>query len=169
MSDDGSTPQTAWEIVKWPLMLVVVVIIIAVLYYAAPNARQPKFRWISVGAIVAILVLAAATFLFGLYVATFANYAKTYGPLAGVIVFLLWLWIANLALLFGAELDAEIERGRQLQAGMDSEETIQLPPRDTRLSEKSLNKENALIAESAKIRENAAGAPSGRSREDDSA
>ncbi|MEN2736389.1 YihY/virulence factor BrkB family protein [Microbacterium sp. X-17] len=163
----GSTPQTVWEIVKWPLMLVVVVVILAVLYYAAPNAKQPKFRWISVGAIVAILVLAVATFLFGLYVATFANYSKTYGPLAGVIVFLLWVWIANLALLFGAELDAEIERGRQLQAGMDSEETIQLPPRDTRLSEKSLKKEEALVAESATIRENADASGAGRPAGDD--
>ncbi|WP_426623403.1 YihY/virulence factor BrkB family protein [Leifsonia sp. McL0607] len=149
----GSTPQTVWEVVKWPLMLVIVIVIIAILFYAAPNARQPKFRWLSVGAIVAIVVLAIATFLFGLYVATFANYAKTYGPLAGVIVFLLWVWIANLALLFGAELDAEVERGRELQAGMEAEETIQLPPRDTRSSEKALKKEEALQREGAQLRE----------------
>lgn len=163
----GSTPQTVWEIVKWPVMLVVVIVIIAVLYYFAPNARQPKFRWISMGAIVAILVLAAATVLFGLYVATFANYSRVYGPLAGVIVFLLWVWIANIALLFGAELDAEIERGRELQAGMAAEETIQLPPRDTRQSEKSLKKEEALTAESVKLRESSAGEPPERPRGDD--
>ncbi|GAA4141201.1 YihY/virulence factor BrkB family protein [Leifsonia shinshuensis] len=163
----GSTPQTVWEIVKWPVMLVVVIVIIAVLYYFAPNTRQPKFRWISMGAIVAILILAIATLLFGLYVATFANYSRVYGPLAGVIVFLLWVWIANIALLFGAELDAETERGRQLQAGMAAEETIQLPPRDTRLSEKSLRKEQALIAESVTLREGAGDGSPGRSRGDD--
>lgn len=148
----GTVPQTVWEIVKWPVMLIVVVLIIAVLYYAAPNAKQPKFRWISMGAIVAILVLAVATFLFGLYVATFSNYSKTYGPLAGVIVFLLWVWIANLALLFGAELDAETERGRELQAGIAAEEDIQLPPRDTRVSEKSVEKEQKLVEEAAALR-----------------
>jgi membrane protein len=151
----GSAPRIAWEIAKWPLLLIVVVLIIAILYYAAPNARQPKFRWISMGAIIAIVVLAVATFLFAFYVATFANYEKTYGPLAGVIVFLLWVWIANLALLFGAEFDAETERGRELQAGMEAEETIQLPPRDTRLSEKSADKEEALIDEARRVREDA--------------
>ncbi|WP_431219617.1 YihY/virulence factor BrkB family protein [Leifsonia xyli] len=151
----GTAPQIAWEIAKWPLLLLVVVIIIAVLYYATPNSKQPKFRWISMGAIIAIVVLAIATFLFAFYVATFANYEKTYGPLAGVIVFLLWVWIANLALLFGAEFDAETERGRELQAGMEAEETIQLPPRDTRLSEKSEKKEQKLIDEARELREDA--------------
>jgi len=151
----GTAPQIAWEIAKWPLLLIVVVIIIAVLYYAAPNAKQPKFKWISLGAVIAIVVLAVATLLFAFYVATFANYEKTYGPLAGVIVFLLWVWIANLALLFGAEFDAEVERGRELQAGMEAEETIQLPPRDTRLSEKAEKKEQALVDESRDLREDA--------------
>jgi len=151
----GSAFQVAWEIAKWPVLLIIVVVIIAVLYYATPNSKQPKFRWISMGAIIAIVVLAIATFLFGFYVATFANYEKTYGPLAGVIVFLLWVWIANLALLFGAEFDAETERGRELQAGMEAEETIQLPPRDTKLSEKSEKKEQQLIDEAREIREDA--------------
>ncbi|MDR6972372.1 YihY/virulence factor BrkB family protein [Leifsonia shinshuensis] len=151
----GAGPRIAWEIAKWPVLLLVVVVIIAVLYYAAPNAKQPKFRWISMGAVIAIVVLAVATLLFAFYVATFANYEKTYGPLAGVIVFLLWVWIANLALLFGAEFDAETERGRELQAGMAAEETIQLPPRDTRLSEKSEQKEEELIDEARKVREDA--------------
>lgn len=151
----GSGVRVAWEIAKWPVMLIIVAAIIAVLYYATPNSKQPKFRWISMGAVIAIVVLAIATFLFAFYVATFANYEKTYGPLAGVIVFLLWVWIANLALLFGAEFDAETERGRELQAGMEAEETIQLPPRDTKLSEKSEKKEEKLIDESRKVRESA--------------
>ncbi len=104
----------------------------AILYYVTPNVEQPSFRWISVGAGVAILVWLVASVLFGFYVANFGSYNKTYGALAGVIVFLLWLWITNLALLFGAEVDAEIERGRQLQAGLPAERELQLPPKDTR-------------------------------------
>jgi membrane protein len=127
----GSAAVTVWNIVKWPIILIAVALIFALLYYAGPNVKQPKFRWISVGAVVAILVWVLASAVFGLYVANFSNYNKTYGTLAGVIVFLLWLWITNLAMLFGAELDAELERARQLQAGMPAEESIQLPPRDT--------------------------------------
>ena len=117
-----------WNIAKWPVMLVVVVLIVALLYYATPNVKQPKFRWLSVGAVLAIVVWIVASALFGFYVATFSSYNKTYGSLAGVVVFLLWLWITNLALLFGAELDAELERGRELQAGLPAEDTIQLEP-----------------------------------------
>ena len=90
--------------------MAVVVLIVALLYYFTPNVRQPKFRWVSVGAVLAILVWALASAAFGFYVANFSSYDKTYGALAGVIVFLLWLWLTNLALLFGAELDAELER-----------------------------------------------------------
>ena len=113
-------------------MLLVVVFLVAVLYYATPNVKQPRFRWISVGAGLAIVVWILASVAFGLYVANFGSYNKTYGSLAGVIILLLWLWLTNLALLFGAEVDAEIERSRQLQAGIEAEESLQLPPRDTR-------------------------------------
>ncbi|MFJ3490642.1 YihY/virulence factor BrkB family protein [Leifsonia aquatica] len=149
----GEVPQVVWSIIKWPILLLVVILILAILYYAAPNAKQPKFRWMSMGALIAIIVLAIATLLFGFYVANFSNYDKTYGSLAGVIVFLLWLWIANLALLFGAEFDAEVERGRELQAGIEAEEQIQLPPRDTRQSEKAAKKERDSIADASKLRE----------------
>ena len=125
-----------WDVAKWPVILALVVAAVAVLYHATPNVRQPRFRWISVGALVAIVVWVLASIGFGFYVANFSSYDATYGSLAGVIVFLLWLWITNLALLLGAELDAELERGRQLQAGIAAEHTIQLPPRDTRASEK---------------------------------
>ncbi|MBK0419641.1 YihY/virulence factor BrkB family protein [Leucobacter sp. CSA1] len=144
--------QTAWSILKWPLLVFVIVFLVAVLYYATPNAKQPKFRWISPGALLAIVVLAIASAGFGIYVANFSNYDRTYGSLAGVIVFLLWVWIANLALLFGAEFDAELERGRQLQGGIAAEEDIQLPPRDTRQSEKREKKEEELLAEGRRIR-----------------
>ena len=110
--------MTVWSIVKWPVLALIVVLVVGLLYYATPNVQQPKFRWISVGAGVAILVWVLASVGFAFYVANFSSYNKTYGSLAGVIVTLLFLWITNLALLFGGELDAELERGRQLQAGI---------------------------------------------------
>jgi membrane protein len=148
----GSTAVTIWNIAKWPVMLAIVVFIVALLYYATPNIKMPKFRWISIGALVAILVWVVASALFGFYVSNFSSYNKTYGALAGVIVFLLWLWITNIALLFGAELDAELERGRELQAGVAAEESVQLPPRDTRNIEKAEKKEEKTIAAARKLR-----------------
>ncbi|MCY4728526.1 YihY/virulence factor BrkB family protein [Nocardioides sp. STR2] len=148
-----STAVTVWSIAKWPVLLAVVVLIVALLYYATPNVKQPKFRWISVGAIIAIVVWVVASAAFGFYVANFSSYDKTYGSLAGVIAFLLWLWITNLALLFGAEVDAELERGRQLQAGIAAEEELQLPPRDTRKSEKAAAKEQKDIERGRRLRE----------------
>lgn len=132
----GEAAVTVWSIGRWPVILLLVVIAVAVLYYVTPNVQQPKFRWISLGAGLAILTWILASVIFGIYVSNFGSYNKTYGALAGVIVFLLWLWITNLALLFGAELDAELERGRQLQAGLPAERELQLPPRDTRVIEK---------------------------------
>lgn len=148
-----STAVTVWSIAKWPVLLAVVVLIVALLYYATPNVKQPKFRWVSVGAIIAIVVWIIASAAFGFYVSNFSSYDKTYGSLAGVIAFLLWLWITNLALLFGAEVDAELERGRQLQAGIAAEEELQLPPRDTRKSEKAAVKEQEDIERGRKLRE----------------
>ena len=132
----GSTGMLVWQVAKWPALLVVVIVIVALLYYATPNIRQPRFRWVSVGAVLAIVIWALLSAAFGFYVASFGSYDKTYGTLGGTIVFLLWLWLTNLALLFGAELDSELERGRELQSGMAAEETLQLPPRDTRKLEK---------------------------------
>ncbi len=126
----GDAAVTAWNVVRWPLILLFVAAAVAILYYVTPNVQQPKFRWISGGAALAIVVWILASVAFGLYVANFGSYNKTYGALAGVIVFLLWLWITNLALLFGAEVDAEVERGRQLQAGLPAEHELQLPPKD---------------------------------------
>ncbi|HEX2284662.1 MAG TPA: YihY/virulence factor BrkB family protein [Mycobacterium sp.] len=137
----GDVALTTWNIVRWPVILVLVIAAVAILYYATPNVKQPKFRWMSVGSALAILTWIVASVGFAIYVANFGSYNKTYGALAGVIIFLLWLWITNLALLFGAELDAELERGRQLQAGMAAERELQLPPKDTRGIEK---KESAV-------------------------
>jgi membrane protein len=148
----GDTAVTIWNILKWPVLAAIAALVVAILYYATPNVQQPKFRWISVGAVVAILTWIIASALFGFYISQFSNYNKTYGSLAGVIVFLLWLWITNLALLFGAELDAEMERGRQLQAGIAAERDIQLPARDTRASEKKAAKQDRDIRQGEELR-----------------
>lgn len=156
----GAAAKVTWSILKWPVLALAVIVVIAVLYYATPNARQPKFRWMSIGAAVALLALLIASLGFGFYVANFSNYDRTYGTFAGVIIFLLWVWIGNLALLFGAELDAEIERARQLQAGITAETTIQLPPRDTVQIDQAEKKEKAAEDEGRRIREDNAGRPS---------
>ncbi len=148
---EGAT-VTTWNIVKWPVILAVVVSMVAVLYYFTPNIRQPRFRWVSVGAAVAILGWVLASVGFGFYVATFGSYAKTYGSLAGIVVFLLWLWITNLALLFGAEVDAELERTRELQAGIRAERTLQLPPRDDSGSLKAADKLEERVLRGRRIR-----------------
>ncbi|WP_308799791.1 YihY/virulence factor BrkB family protein [Agromyces silvae] len=149
----GEAFTLVWEVAKWPVLALAVVAIIAILYHATPNAKQPKFRWISVGALIAIVVLIIASAGFALYVANFSNYDRTYGSFAGVIVFLLWLWIANCALLFGAEFEAELERGRELQAGIAAEEQIQLPPRDTKKIDKAAEQEREDIEQGRRIRE----------------
>jgi membrane protein len=152
----GSTAVTVWSIAKWPVLAAIVVVVVALLYYGTPNVQQPKFRWMSVGALVAIVVWVIASVGFAFYVGNFSSYNKTYGSLAGVIVTLLFLWITNLALLFGGELDAELERGRQLEAGIAAEEEIQLPARDTRNIEKAEKKRDKDAALGRKIRRQAA-------------
>lgn len=149
----SETLLTVWNIAKWPVMVALVIMLIAVLYYATPNVKQPKFRWMSMGSFIALLIFVIASLGFGFYVANFANYNKTYGAIGGVIILLLWLWILNMSLLFGAEFDAETERGRQLQAGIEAEETIQLPPRDTKKSEKLQAQEEEDVRRGRELRE----------------
>lgn len=151
----GSQSVTIWNWVKLPVILGIVVLMVALLYYATPNVKQPKFRWMSIGAAVAIVVWVIASIAFAFYVSRFGNYNKTYGSLATVVITLLWLWLTNLALLFGAELDAELERSRQLQAGLKAERTLQLPPRDTRQSEKAEEKLEKRVAEGRELRKQA--------------
>jgi membrane protein len=127
----GSTAQTVWNIAKWPVLAVIVAVMIAVLYYAAPNVRLRGFRWVTPGAVLALVVWLAASALFALYVSHFGSYNKTYGSLAGIVVFLVWLWISNLALLVGMEFDAERERTLELKEGVPrAEKEIQLDARD---------------------------------------
>ena len=127
----GDTALTVWSIAKWPVLLVAVMAMFAALYYIAPNVRQPGFRWVSPGGVVAVVTWILASAGFALYVSNFGSYEKTYGTLAGVMIFRVWLWISNLALLFGAELDAELERERELRAGLPAKDEIQLPPRES--------------------------------------
>jgi len=148
----GDELVTIWDWAKWPVLALVVMVIVALLYYATPNVDFTRFRVISVGAFVAILVWLVASIGFAFYVAYFGSYNKTYGSIAGVVIALLWLWITNLALLFGAELDAELERGRELQLGVAAEETLQLPVRDTRGIDKAAAKEAQDVARMRELR-----------------
>jgi membrane protein len=127
----GDTALTVWNIVKWPVILVLLALMIAVLYYSTPNVKLRGFKWVSPGAGVAILVAIVASALFAFYVGNFGSYNKTYGTLAGVIVFLIWFWLINLALLFGIELDAEVERTKELKEGVPrADKEIQLDARE---------------------------------------
>jgi membrane protein len=128
----GKSSVRVWDIVKWPVLVVIVSFMFAILYWASPNVKQPGFRWISPGGLVAVILWIVASGLFALYVANFSSYNKTYGTLAGVIIFLVWLWLSNVAVLLGAEFNAELERGRQIQAGQPADKEPFLEPRDTR-------------------------------------
>ncbi len=128
----GSTAVAVWDIAKWPVLLVVVSLLFALLYWAAPNVKQPGFRWISPGGLLAVVLWVIASAGFAFYVSNFGSYNKTYGALGGVIVFLVWLWISNIAVLLGAEFNAELERGRAIEAGQPPEQEPFMEPRDTR-------------------------------------
>lgn len=126
----GDAAVTAWDIAKWPVMLVVVIGMIAVLHYASPNVKLRGFKWVTPGTIVAVVVWLVASAGFAFYVANFGSYDKTYGALGGVVVMMIWLWITNLALLFGHELNAERERSQELAEGRPrADKEIQLEPR----------------------------------------
>jgi membrane protein len=125
---------TAWEIAKWPVLLLVVSGIFALLYYAAPNVRQPGFRWVTPGGVIAVFIWIVASAGFALYVANFGSYNKTYASLGAVIIFLVWLWISNVALLLGAEMNAELARSRAIETGHPEEQEPFLEPRRARPS-----------------------------------
>ncbi|HEV2752679.1 MAG TPA: YihY/virulence factor BrkB family protein [Solirubrobacteraceae bacterium] len=125
----GGTAVTVWGIAKWPVLLLIVMGIVAALYHVSPNVRHPRFRWLSPGGAAAVMGWIVVSGLFGLYVANFGSYDATYGSLGGVVVFLLWLWLTNVVLLFGAELNAELERSRQIAKGVPPDQEPFLPPR----------------------------------------
>ncbi len=126
----GSTAVTVWEIAKWPILLVIVGFLFGLLYWASPNAKH-GFRWVTPGGILAIVLWVSASAAFGLYVANFGSYNKTYGSLASVIIFLVWLWISNSAILLGAELNAELQRGRAMLSGHPETKEPYVQLRDT--------------------------------------
>jgi membrane protein len=126
----GDTTVTLWNIAKWPVIAIVVSQVIAFLYWVAPNVRQPGYRWISPGGIFAVVLWILASAAFAFYVSQFGSYNKTYGSLTAVIVFLVWLWITNVVILLGAEMNAELERERQIRQGHPPEEEPFLPQRE---------------------------------------
>jgi membrane protein len=126
------TAVTVWNFAKWPVAIVLVTLLLALLYWAAPNVRHPGFRWLTPGAVLAIVVWVAGSVGFTIYLANFSSYNKTYGTIAGVIIFLVWLWLTNLGVLLGAQLNAELERGRQIEGGLPADEEPFLEHRDTK-------------------------------------
>lgn len=126
----GDTPRTAWSVVKWPVLALILMVLLSLLFWIAPNVRQPRFRWLTVGGAVALFAWFLASFGFGLYVANFGSYDVTYGSLGAVIAFLVWLYLSNCALMFGVQINAEVQRGRVIQAGVpDPDEPVLTPKR----------------------------------------
>ncbi|SDL13197.1 YihY/virulence factor BrkB family protein [Streptomyces indicus] len=128
----GDTALTVWSIAKWPVLVLLVVVMLALLYWATPNAKVRGFRWITPGSCLALAIWLLASAGFALYVANFGSYNRTYGTFAGVIIFLIWLWISNLAVLLGLECDAELARQRAVAGGHPADEEPYVEPRDTR-------------------------------------
>lgn len=145
----GSTAVTVWDIAKWPVLVVLISVLLAVLFWAAPNAKQAGIKWISPGGVVATICWLIVSALFALYVADFSSYNKTYGSLAGVVVLLVWIWLTNVAILFGLEINAELERQRAIAQGLPEETEPFAEPRDTR---KMSDEQLRAAEQSAEIR-----------------
>jgi membrane protein len=129
----GSAAVTAWDFAKWPVLALIVITGISLLYYASPNVRVRDFRWLSPGALLAVFVWIVASLGFGFYVTNFGSFNETYGTLGAVVIFLVWLWISNLAILLGAQFNAELERSREIEHGVPgAHDAIQLPLRETK-------------------------------------
>jgi membrane protein len=141
----GHTGLLIWSIAKWPILIVLVSLMLAILYYAAPNVKQPGVQWVSPGGLLAVLLWIAVSALFAVYVANFGSYNKTYGSLASVIIFLVWLWLTNVSILLGAEFNAELQHARAIQAGQPADQTPFAEVRDaTKLSPDKAEQSTAL-------------------------
>lgn len=125
----GGLARTVWSVAKWPVLAMIMMVLLSLLFWIAPNVRQPRFRWLTPGGAVALVAWAAVSFGFGLYVANFGSYNTTYGSLGAAIAFLVWLYLSNSALMLGVQINAEVQRGRRLQAGDQDPEDPVLPPR----------------------------------------
>jgi membrane protein len=155
----SDTVDTVWNIAKWPVILLILIVMVAVLYWGTPNVRQPSFKWLSPGAALAVVVAILAAAGFFLYLTGFGgedSYNATYGAIGGVIILLLMIFIINNVLVIGAELDAELERGRELAAGMPAEDSILLPPRDVQGTKKKKAKQDGVVREARGLRMKAA-------------
>ena len=133
----GHTAVVVFDIVKWPVLVVLVSLMLAILYYACPNVKQAGVQWISPGGVLAVVIWIGASALFAVYVANFGSYNKTYGTLASVVIFLVWLWLTNVAILLGAEFNAELQHARAIVGGASSESDDFAEPRDTRMLDDS--------------------------------
>lgn len=154
----GETTVTVWNILKWPVMLVLISVLLAVLFWAAPNAKQEGIKWVSPGGVIAVLIWVGASLIFAIYVTNFSSYNKTYGSLAGVIIFLVWLWITNIAILLGAEINAELAHTKAIAEGLPSHVEPFVEPRDTK---KLDDVEKEELEEAQQMRED--GSPSSSS------
>ncbi len=159
----GSTAVTIWDIAKWPVLVVLISVLLAVLFWATPNAKQAGIKWISPGGVLATVAWLVVSALFALYVSDFSSYDRTYGSMAGVVVFLVWLWLTNVSLLFGLELNSELERERAVEQGLPEEVEPFAEPRDTR---KMSEEQRRAVEESLEVRRRTIGsgepAPSAR-------
>lgn len=149
----GGIVAMAWDVGKWPLLLVLAVLFIAMLYYFTPNVRLSRVRWASVGSFAAIGIWVAATLGFALYILIAGHYDALYGSLGGVVIALLWGYLTNAALIAGAELDAEFVRLRQLARGEPAEDRVRLPLRDSRRNRMLARQRDADVASSRRIRD----------------
>lgn len=128
----GHTAVLAWNIAKWPVLLILISILLAVLFWASPNAKQAGIRWVSPGGLIATVLWLIFSALFAVYVVEFSSYNKTYGPLAGIVIFLVWLWLSNVAVLLGAEVNAELDHAKAIADGLPEDVRPFAEPRDTR-------------------------------------
>ena len=142
----GSTAITVFDIAKWPILIVLVSLMLSILYYACPNVKQPGFKFVSAGGVLAVLIWIVASALFAFYVANFGSYNKTYGALASVIIFLVWLWITNIAILLGAEFNAEMQRGKAVEEGGQADADTFAVHRDTSKLDDTAQAQSAALA-----------------------
>lgn len=148
----GDTALAVWEIAKWPAGVVSAVLALAILYSFAPNVSGRRFHWVSLGAVAALAIMGVATAGFTFFVSRFGNFNEVYGSLAGVIVFLLWLWLVNMAVVYGARLDAEVLRVRQLRAGIPAEDAVVVTPRATTASDWQARRREKMLAQYRELR-----------------
>ena len=128
----GSTAASIWSVARWPGAVAITMLIFALIYYVTPDVEQRAFRWVTPGAFVGVLIWLLASVGFSAYISQVANVGALYGAFTGAIVLVAWLWLTNVALLFGAELDAEIERQMELGEGVPERETLNLPTKGGR-------------------------------------